>query len=122
MAQNTFTSNFCVVSGDNIFLSNDWISFRPAMDDAYKDVNISIDDNGILHFRGHEFQYGISFSKTPVDELEEEPVESCIKHYKGIKLFGWYLSKPYYYVEGWYRLKETKYKEMYKSKFNIKFV
>ena len=78
MSQNTFTSNYCVVSGDNIFLSEEWIPLRPAMEDAYKDVNILIDDNGILHFRGHEFQYGLSFSKTPVDELEEEPVESYI--------------------------------------------
>ena len=122
MTQNTFKSKYCVISDNDIFLSENWIPVRPAMEEIYKDVNIIIDEHGILHFTGYELQYNLSFSKTPIEELEEKPLEKYIKHYKGIKIFGWYLCKPYDYVEGWYQLKETKYKEICKSHFNINFV
>ena len=44
----------------------------------------------------------ISFEKTPVEELEHMPHESCIQHYNGIKWLG---IKPYDYVHGWWYYK-----------------
>ena len=51
------------------------------------------------------------------------PHEKYIKHYKGFKLFGFYLIKPYDYVKtGWYRLKERKPKRIIINKYKLDFV
>lgn len=68
-------------------------------------VKAWIDDKGILHINGGKVQYEYAYEKTNIKELEKEPVESDIKHFKGNKWFG---IKPMDYVQYWYKLKETK--------------
>ena len=113
----------CVVCDDVVFLSESKLSCRPAFETYLENVTVNINDNGVIDICGDEVQYDIVFIKTKISELNEDPQENYINHYKGFKLFGFYLIKPYDYVKpGWYRLKERKPKRITINKYKLDFV
>ena len=111
---------YCKINRSNdIYLSNKPISVLPAHETAYHDVCIKI-DNGVLELCGEEIQYGLVLEDTPLDDLDFEVDERYIKHDKGIKLFKWYLQKPFDYIpQGWYRLKKTKFVRIVLSNYKL---
>lgn len=113
----------CVVCDDVVFLSESKLSCRPAFETYLENVTVNINDNGVIDICGDEVQYDIVFNKTKISDLNETPQENYINHYKGFKLFGFYLIKPYDYVKpGWYRLKERKTKRITINKYKLDFV
>ena len=113
----------CVVCDDVVFLSESNLYCRPAFETYLENVTVNINDNGVIDICGDEVQYDIVFNKTKISDLNETPQENYINHYKGFKLFGFYLIKPYDYVKpGWYRLKERKTKRITINKYKLDFV
>ena len=113
----------CVICDDVVFLSESKLSCRPAFETYLENVIVNINDNGVIDICGDEVQYDIVFNKTKISDLNETPQENYINHYKGFKLFGFYLIKPYDYVKpGWYRLKERKTKRITINKYKLDFV
>lgn len=113
----------CVVCDDVVFLSESKLSCRPAFETYLENVIVNINDNGVIDICGDEIQYDIVFTKTKISDLNETPQENYINHYKGFKLFGFYLIKPYDYVKpGWYRLKERKTKRITINKYKIEVI
>ena len=113
----------CVINDDVVFLSESKLSCRPAFETYLENVTVNIDDNGVMDICGDEVQYDFVFNKTKISDLNNSPQENYINHYKGFKLFGFYLIKPYDYVKsGWYRLKERKPKRITINKYKLDFV
>ena len=112
----------CVINDDVVFLSESKLSCRPAFETYLENVVVNIGDNGVMDICGDEVQYDFAFNKTKISDLNETPQENYINHYKGFKLFGFYLIKPYDYVKsGWYRLKERKSKRIIINKYKLYF-
>ena len=111
---------YCKINRSNeVYLSNEPISVLPAYETLYYDVHIGL-EHGVLRLHGEEVQYGFVLEDTPLDDLGFEVDKRYIKHDKGIKLFNWYLQKPFDYVpQGWYRLKETKFIRIILSNYKI---
>ena len=119
----TFKYNYCVLTNDVIYLSEEKITCRPAFDTCLENVNIDIYDNGIAELCGDEILFGFNFDKHKLSDIDEMPQDDYIKHYKGFKLFGFYLIKPYDYVPaGWYKIKERKPKKIILNKYKIVFI
>lgn len=113
----------CVICDDVVFLSESNLYCRPAFETYLENVIVNINDNGVIDICGDEVQYDIVFNKTKISDLNETPQENYINHYKGFKLFGFYLIKPYDYVNpGWYRLKERKTKRITINKYKLEVV
>lgn len=113
----------CVVCDDVVFLSESKLSCRPAFETYMENVTVSIDDNGVaVDISGDEVLFDYAFEKTRISDLTEMPEEKYIKHCKGLKIFGFYLIKPYDYVKGLYRLKERKPKRIIINKYKLDFV
>ena len=113
----------CVICDDVVFLSESKLSCRPAFETYLENVTVNINDNGVIDICGDEVQYDIVFNKTKISDLNEAPQENYINHYKGFKLFGFYLIKPYDYVKpGCYRLKERKTKRITINKYKLEVV
>ena len=118
----TLKYKHCVINDDKVLLSDSKISFRPAFETYLENVIININDNGVIDIYGDKVQCDIVFSKTKISDLDSDPEEDYINHYKGFKLFGFYLIKPYNYVKGWYKLKERKPKRIILNKYKIEVV
>lgn len=118
----SYSYNYCSIYKDTVCVSNEPISIRPAFDTYMINVTIDIDNNGVAEINGNEIQYKFSFEHQKLDELENEPHENSIKHNQGFSLFGFYFVKPYDYVHHWYRLKETKHKNIVMNKYKIETV
>ena len=113
----------CVICDDVIFLSESNLYCRPAFETYLENVTVNINDNGVIDICGDKVQYDIVFNKTKISDLNETPHENYINHYKGLKLFGFYLIKPYDYVKpGWYSLKERKPKRIIINKYKLEVV
>lgn len=113
----------CVVCDDVVFLSESKLSCRPAFETYLENVTVNIDDNGVaVDISGDEVLFDYAFEKTRISDLKEMPQEKYIKHYKGFKIFGFYLIKPYDYVKGLYSLKERKPKRIIINKYKLDFV
>lgn len=116
--------NFCVIYSRNneVYASDNHIDFRPAFESLLVDVDININDNGVMTIEGHEKEYSISLEKTNINDLDK-PVESkYIKHYPGFKLFGIQLLKPYDYVKGWFAYENTNPKTIVMNKFMFEII
>lgn len=111
---------YCKINRSNeVYLSNGPISVLPAHETLYHNVHIGI-VNGVLRLHGEEIQHGFVFEDTPLEDLDFEIDEKYIKRNKGIKLFKWYLQKPFDYVpRGWYRLKENKSVKIVLSNYKL---
>ena len=99
--------DWCIIEGDNTVVCYNrdkthnmhWLTDKAAL----FNVEIYIDELGLLHIEPkNKIVPEISHHKTPVEKLEHIPLESCIKHYNGIKWLG---VKPYDYVYGWWYYK-----------------
>ena len=99
--------DWCIIEGDNTVVCYNrdksyvihWLRDKAAL----FNVEIWIDERSLLHIESkNKIVSEISFEKTPVEELEHIPHESCIQHYNGIKWLG---IKPYDYVHGWWYYK-----------------
>lgn len=96
---------WCIINKNKItFFTDTIINPHPSNGTVLVRTQAWIDDKGILHINGGKVQYRYAYEKTNIKELEKEPVESDIKHFKGNKWFG---IKPMDYVQYWYKLKET---------------
>ena len=117
----TFKYNYCAIDKDNIYLSDNLINMYT--NTFLENVEINIDDNGVIDICGEEVQFGFTFNKEKLSNLTETPQDDQIKHHNGFKLFGFYLIKPYDYVEsGWYKLKERKNKKIILNKYKLEFI
>ena len=105
-----FQYKYCVIKHkDTVYLSNDKISFSPLYDTLLEDVRVDICNNGVLNICGDMVEYAFTYEKEKLSDISvvETPHEDYIQHYKGLKIFGFYIKKPYDYVgEGWYRLRD----------------
>lgn len=118
----------CVITSRNeIYLSNNNMSWSPLFDTYLDNVNIHIDENGILDISGDEVEYYFAYEDTLISDLDAE-IKSCIKekdikHFNGIKIFGFYISKPYDYIErGWHRLNKIRKRRKILSNYTINFM
>ena len=82
--------DWCIIEGDNTVVCYNidkthamhWLRDKAAL----FNVEIWIDERSLLHIESkNKIVSEISFEKTPVEELEHIPHESCIQHYNGIK-------------------------------------
>ena len=118
----TFNYPYCVIRNDEIYVSESPMDIHPLRDIGLLNVEINIDDNGIVDICGDEIQYGFIYNREKLSNFMDTPNESYIKHRNGLKLFGFYLIKPYDYVDaGWYRIKETIHKRIILNKYKIIF-
>ena len=74
---------------------------------AMINVEVYIDETGIIHISGNELIWKFTLHEINIDEIEEGVYDKSIKHYEGFNLFGIIKKEPYDYVEGWYALKKT---------------
>ena len=119
----TFNYKYCVLSKDNVYVSNNRLSYYPASETRLENVVISIDNNGVMDICGDEVKLGFNFHDTKLSDLDGKPHDCEIKHNNGVKLFGFYLIKPYYYVSaGWYSLKDREQKRIILNKYKFEFV
>lgn len=119
----TFKYPHCVISNDIIYVSNNKISCRPASETCFENVVITIEDNGVMDICGDEVKYSFNFHDEKLSNLDEIPHNCKIKHNSGVKLFGFYLIKPYDYVSaGWYELKERKQKRIILNKYKLEII
>ncbi len=107
----TLKYKYCVIkrNNDTVYLSNDKISVSPFFDTLLEDVKVEICDNGVLNICGDLVDYSFTLEREKLSDISvvETPHEDYIQHYKGLKIFGFYIKKPYDYVEtGWYRLRD----------------
>lgn len=115
---------FCVIDSRNneVYASDNYIDFQPAYESFLVDVDININDNGVMTIEGHEKEYSISFEKTNINDLNK-PVESkYIKHYSGFNLFGFQIRKPYDYVQGWFAYEQKHPKTIIMNKFMFEII
>lgn len=119
-----FSYPHCVISNDIVYVSVDKITCRPAFDTYLEKVKIVIDDNGVMDIYGDEVQFGLNFHKEKLSDMEGGEIqENYIEHHNGVKIFGFYLIKPYDYVpRGWYRFKERKQKRIILNEYKLEFV
>ena len=100
--------NFCVLSGHHgiikvILFNKAQVSHSMLTEIGIRDVDVEIDDLGILHITGKEDVFECSLhEKIHVEDLDERPEEKFIQKYNGLKIFGKWIIKPYEYVKGWY--------------------
>lgn len=100
--------NYCVLSEyngtTNVTLFNESIvNHRFLTETRLRNVDVEIDNLGILHIIGKEDVYEISLhERINVNDLDTRPEEKFIRKYKGFKLFGKWIIKPYEYVTNWY--------------------
>ena len=116
--------NFCVVDSTNnkVYVSDNFIDFRPAFESLLVDTDINIGDNGVLTIEGYEKEYSISFENTNINELDKPVDSKYIKHYSGFKLFGIQFTKPYDYVKGWFAYEEKHPKTIIMNKFMFEII
>jgi hypothetical protein len=111
--------DYCILKKHNgttyvtLFNNNHTVTHYLLTETAIRDVNVDIDNNGILYITGKEDIYEVALhERIKVDELDSRPEEKFIHKYKGFKLFGRWIIKPYEYVinwYGWYGKKNAKY-------------
>ena len=123
----TITYKHCVITPKNeIYLSNNNMSWSPLFDTYLDNVNIHIDENGILDVSGDEDEYYFAYEDTlltDITDVRSYIKEKDIKHFNGIKIFGFYISKPYDYIErGWHRLNKTRKTRKILSNYTIHFM
>lgn len=100
--------NYCVLSERNgttrVTLFNESIvNHSPLTETGLRNVDVEIDDKGMLHITGKEDLYALAIhERIRVDELDSRPEEKFIRKYKGLRLFGKWIFKPYEYVTNWY--------------------
>lgn len=101
--------DYCILRKTNgttdvtLFNKNNIVNHYLLTETAIRDVNVNIDDNGILYITGKEDVYEIALhERIKVDELDSRPEEKFIHKSKGFKLFGKWIFKPYEYVTNWY--------------------
>lgn len=124
----TISYKHCVITSKNeIYLSNNNLTWSPLFDTYLDFVNIHIDENGILEISGDEVEYYFAYQDTLISDLDDK-IKNCIKekdikHYNGIKIFGFYISKPYDYIErGWHRLNKIRKTRKILSNYTITFM
>ena len=111
--------DYCILRKTNgttyvtLFNNNNTVSHYLLTETGIRDVDVNIDDNGILYITGKEDVYEIALhERIKVDELDSRPEEKFIRKSKGFKLFGKWIVKPYEYVTywyGWYGKKDANY-------------
>lgn len=110
--------NYCIISKHNgttlVTLFNESIvNYSFLTETVIRNVGVEIDDNGILHITGKEDVYDFALGdRIKVNKLDSRPEEKFIHKYKGLKLFGKWIFKPYEYVTywyGWYGKKDANY-------------
>lgn len=124
----TIIYKHCVITSKNdIYLSNNNMTWSPLFDTYLDFVNIHIDENGILDICGDEVEYYFAYEDTLISDLDDN-IKNCIKekdikHSNGIKIFGFYISKPYDYIErGWHRLNKIRKTRKILSNYTITFM
>jgi beta-lactamase class A len=114
--------DYCIIKGiNNVILYNDNVSVTgDSMNDKFLvHVQVQKMPDGELRIQGEELNWRCATSKTPINELDEKPMDKYINHSNGCKWLG---IKPYDYVLGWYITTKRK-KVMYLlSDYNIKVI
>lgn len=110
--------NYCVLREHKgttyVKLFNETVVYHGLLTEtSLRNVNVEIDDKGMLHITGKEDVYDLAIhERINVDTLDMRPEEKFIRKYKGIKIFGKWIFRPYEYVTGWfgwYGKKEANY-------------
>jgi hypothetical protein len=100
--------NYCVLSEHKgttkvTLFNKSVINHRLLTETGLRNVDVEIDDKGMLYITGKEDVYEIAFhERIRVNELDSRPEEKFIRKYKGLKLFGKWIFEPYEYVTDWY--------------------
>lgn len=114
--------DYCIIKGiNNVILYNDNVSVTgDSINDKFLvHVQVQKMPDGELRIQGEELNLRCATCKTPINELDEKPMDKYINHSNGCKWLG---IKPYDYVLGWYITTKRK-KVMYLlSDYNIKVI
>ena len=95
---------WCVIADNNIHLfNNSFVKYSAEKDTALVNVQVVIDELGLLHIKGDQLIWKFTPEKINIENLNETVSELSIHHSNGIKWLG---IKPYSYVHGWYRLEK----------------
>jgi hypothetical protein len=93
---------WCVIADNNVYLfNNSFVKYSTEKDTALVNVQVVIDELGLLHIKGDQLIWKFTSEKIKIEDLNETVSELGIRHSNGIKWLG---IKPYSYVYGWYRL------------------
>lgn len=106
-----YNFSWCIINQENKFIQcfNQTLVNYNVGEDLSSMINVEmyIDETGIIHISGDELVWKFASDKISVDELDGNVFNKSIKHSNEIKLFGLTIAKAYDYVKGWYALKKT---------------
>lgn len=114
--------DYCIIKGINtVILYNDNVSVTgDSINDKFLvHVQIQKMPDGELRLQGEELNWRCATSKTPINELDEKPMDKYINHSNGCKWLG---IKPYDYVFGWYITTKRKKVTYFLNNANIKVI
>lgn len=114
--------DYCIIKGfNNVILYNDNVSVTgDSINDKFL-VNVQVRKmhDGELRIQGEELNWRCATCKTPINELDEKPMDKYINHSNGCKWLG---IKPYDYVLGWYITTKRKKVMYFLNNANIKVI
>lgn len=114
--------DYCIIKGfNNVILYNGNVSVTgDSINDKFL-VNVQVRKmpDGELRIQGEELNWRCAISKTPINELDEKPMDKYINHSNGCKWLG---IKPYDYVLGWYITTKRKKVMYFLNNANIKVI
>lgn len=114
--------DYCIIKGINtVILYNDNVSVTgDSINDKFLvHVQVQKMPDGELRLQGEELNWRCATSKTPINELDEKPMDKYINHSDGCKWLG---IKPYDYVLGWYITTKRKKVTYFLNNANIKVI
>lgn len=114
--------DYCIIKGINtVILYNDNVSVTgDSINDKFLiHVQVKKMPDGELRLQGEELNWRCATSKTPINELDEKPMNKYINHSDGCKWLG---IKPYDYVIGWYITTKRKKVMYFLNNANIKVI
>lgn len=114
--------DYCIIRDTNeviLYDSNVNFNVKVLGDTCLINTKVDINSDGKLQIQGEELNWRCATCKTPINELDEKPMDKYINHSNGCKWLG---IKPYDYVLGWYITTKRKKVMYFLNNANIKVI
>ena len=77
---------WCVIADNNVYLfNNSFVKYSTEKDTALVNVQVVIDELGLLHIKGDQLIWKFTSEKIHIEDLNETVSELGIRHSNGIK-------------------------------------